>query len=68
MLADRIRAAVVCAAVSCGLVAPALAADVQHDSLGYDQPHTIGQGTQQKGPRDVRICLAPPLRGPHQGL
>ena len=44
MLADRIRAAVVCAAVSCGFAAPALAADAKHYSLGYDQPHTTGYG------------------------
>jgi TRAP-type transport system periplasmic protein len=44
MLADRIRAAFFCAAVSCGFVAPALAADAKHYSLGYDQPHTTGYG------------------------
>jgi tripartite ATP-independent transporter DctP family solute receptor len=44
MLADRIRVAVFCAAVSCGFVVPALAADVKHYSLGYDQPRTTGYG------------------------
>jgi TRAP-type C4-dicarboxylate transport system substrate-binding protein len=44
MLADRIRLAVLCTAVFCGLIAPALAADVKHYSLGYDQPHGTGYG------------------------
>jgi tripartite ATP-independent transporter DctP family solute receptor len=44
MLADRIRVAVYCAAVSCGFIAPVLAADARHYSLGYDQPHTTGYG------------------------
>jgi tripartite ATP-independent transporter DctP family solute receptor len=44
MLADRIRAALFCIAVSCGFAGPVLAADVKHYSLGYDQPHTTGYG------------------------
>jgi tripartite ATP-independent transporter DctP family solute receptor len=44
MLADRIRVAVFSIAVACGWVAPALAADPKHYSLGYDQPHTTGYG------------------------
>jgi tripartite ATP-independent transporter DctP family solute receptor len=44
MLADRIRVAVLVAAVSCGLIASASAAEVKHYSLGYDQPHTTGYG------------------------
>jgi tripartite ATP-independent transporter DctP family solute receptor len=44
MLADRFRAAVLCTAMSCGFVGPALAADAKHYSLGYDQPHTTGYG------------------------
>ena len=44
MLADRIRAALLCTAMSCGFVGPVLAADVKHYSLGYDQPHTTGYG------------------------
>jgi tripartite ATP-independent transporter DctP family solute receptor len=44
MLADRIRAAILCTAMSCGFAGPVLAADVKHYSLGYDQPHTTGYG------------------------
>jgi tripartite ATP-independent transporter DctP family solute receptor len=44
VLADRIRAAFLCTAVSCGFVGPVLAADAKHYSLGYDQPHTTGYG------------------------
>src|ERR1700733_2273258 len=44
MLADRIRAAILCTVVSWGLTGAVLAADVKHYSLGYDQPHTTGYG------------------------
>jgi tripartite ATP-independent transporter DctP family solute receptor len=45
MLADRIRVAVFCAATAfAAFLTPALAADVKHYSLGYDQPHTTGYG------------------------
>jgi TRAP-type transport system periplasmic protein len=44
MLADRIRAAILCTAMLCGFAGPVLAADVKHYSLGYDQPHTTGYG------------------------
>src|SRR5271168_290299 len=44
MLVDRIRAAVLCTAMSYGFVGPVLAADVKHYSFGYDQPHTTGYG------------------------
>jgi tripartite ATP-independent transporter DctP family solute receptor len=44
MLADRIRVALLCTAVFCGLAASALAQEVKHYSLGYDQPHTTGYG------------------------
>jgi tripartite ATP-independent transporter DctP family solute receptor len=44
MLADRIRVALLCTAVFCGLAAPSLAQEVKHYSLGYDQPHTTGYG------------------------
>src|SRR6201985_3948670 len=42
MLAGQIRAAIVCATALFG--SQALAADVKHYSLGYDQPHTTGYG------------------------
>lgn len=42
MLAHRLRAATVCLAAL--LTAPAMAADVKHYSLGYDQPHTTAYG------------------------
>jgi tripartite ATP-independent transporter DctP family solute receptor len=44
MLADRIRVALLCTAISFGLAASAHAADAKHYSLGYDQPHTTGYG------------------------
>jgi TRAP-type transport system periplasmic protein len=44
MPADRIRVAVLAAAISCSFVGMALAADVKHCSLGYDQPHNTGYG------------------------
>jgi tripartite ATP-independent transporter DctP family solute receptor len=44
MLADRIRVALLCTAISFGLAASARAADPKHYSLGYDQPHTTGYG------------------------
>jgi TRAP-type transport system periplasmic protein len=44
MLADRIRVTLLCTAVFWGLAAPALAQEVKHYSLGYDQPHTTGYG------------------------
>jgi tripartite ATP-independent transporter DctP family solute receptor len=42
MLAGQIRAAIVCVAALFG--SQALAADVKHYSLGYDQPHTTAYG------------------------
>ena len=44
MLADRIRAAILCTAMLCEFAGPVLAADVKHYSLGYDQPHPTGYG------------------------
>ena len=44
MLAGQIRLAVFCAVALSGFMTPALAADVKHYSLGYDQPHTTGYG------------------------
>jgi tripartite ATP-independent transporter DctP family solute receptor len=44
MLADRMRVAVLAAAMSCSFVGMALAADIKHYSLGYDQPHNTGYG------------------------